>query len=58
MTLKEAKNKLEKEIILSTLLEESGCRNKTAARLGICRAALWGKIKKHGISTDYGCIKE
>lgn len=49
MTLKEAKERLEKEMILRVLKEKHGGRTAAAEALGIGRTSLFEKMKKYGI---------
>lgn len=49
LTLKEAKESLEKEMILRMLKEKHGERTAAAVALGIGRTSLFEKMKKYGI---------
>ncbi len=49
LTLKEAKERLEKEMILRVLKEKRGERTAAAEALGIGRTSLFEKMKKYGI---------
>lgn len=50
MTLKEAKNVLEKDIILSAMGKFRGNIARTAEELGVSRPTLYDLMKKHGIN--------
>ncbi len=51
LTLKEAKNQLERLMVLKVLRESEGNVARAAARLGVSRPTLYDLIKKHSIDT-------
>ncbi len=51
LTLKEALEGPERQIILQTLRENNWCRNTTADQLGINRTTLYKKMRKLGLET-------
>lgn len=50
-TLREARERFEKDFILRTLVAHDGKINETAKALGIERSHLWKKMKQYGIKT-------
>lgn len=49
MTLKDARDRVERELIISSMERQGGNMAKTAERLGISRPTLYDLVKKHGI---------
>jgi two-component system, NtrC family, response regulator len=49
MTLKDAREKVERELILSSIEKQGGNMAKTAEKLGISRPTLYDLVKKYGI---------
>ena len=49
LTLKEAKERLEKEMVVSALEKQKGNVVKTAEILGVSRPTLYDLLKKHGL---------
>ena len=50
--LKEARERLEKEMVIAALLRSSGNVSASAAELGVSRPTLHDLMKKHGIDAD------
>ena len=49
LTLKEAKERVEKEMVIATLERQKGNIVKTAEVLGVSRPTLYDLMKKHGL---------
>ncbi len=54
VTLKEAREEIEKELVLQALSRNEGNLSKTAADLGVSRPTLYDLIEKYGISKKNG----
>lgn len=54
MTLKDAREKTERELILVAIEKQGGNMVKTAAALGISRPTLYDLVRKHGLSQSMG----
>ncbi len=54
VTLKEAREEIEKELVLQALSRNSGNLSKTASDLGVSRPTLYDLIEKYGISKKDG----
>lgn len=52
VTLKEAREDLEKELVLQAISRNGGNLSKAAADLGISRPTLYDLLEKHGISKN------
>ena len=57
MTLKDAREKIERVLIVSSIEKLGGNMARTADKLGISRPTLYDLIRKHGISHNYNFQK-